>query len=823
MVSAPLTEADKACFHCGQPVPPQTHWITPVAGVEQSFCCQGCQAVAQAIVEAGLADFYQYRDQPSPTAAAIVPAQLRQWQVYDHPAVQKKFVYQAGTPELPVAQVALILEGITCAACVWLNEKHLMQLPGVLEVRINYTTHRAHIQWNPAQLQLSAILDAIERLGYHAHPYDPHSQQKHFEETRKQYLLRMAVSGFLGMQVMMISVALYEGAWSGIEARFLSLFHWMNLILTLPVLFYAAAPFFKTAWRDLQQYRMSMEVPIALGLVLAFIGSVWATLTGVGEVYYDSVVMFVFFLLTGRYFELMARQRGSETLERLARSTPAVANQWVMTEHGEAQEQQVLVAELVPGDQVLIRPGEAVPVDGIVIEGQSSVSEALLTGESIPVLKKTGDRLVGGSINRESPLRARVTQVGEQTILAGILRLLNRAQTEKPAIMQLADRIAGYWVLLIVGLAGCVAVYWWWVEPVRWLPVTFAVLAVTCPCALSLATPAALSATTATMSSLGVIITKGQVLETLAQVTDVIFDKTGTLTQGRLSIAQSYCWGAQSIAEYIAIAQALEAQSEHPIAQAFRDYTGVVGRSRTATAVQNEPGAGLAGWIEGQYYCLGTLAFIQAQLPQINDIKVPVGGGEDYAVYLADGQQLLAGFCLSDPLREDAQATIQQLQAAGVTVHLLSGDHAPAVAALAQAVGIAHYASRLSPADKLLLLQRLQQQGAIVMMVGDGVNDAPVLAAAQVSVALNSGADLAKLSADMVLLGRHLQPLYQSFLLAKRCQRIIRQNLAWAAGYNLAAVPAAAVGWVPPWLATIGMSFSSLGVVLNALRLTRFS
>lgn len=800
------------CFHCGQPVPPTLHLTTSIEGQDQPMCCYGCQAVSQAIVEAGLQDFYRYRDALSPTAKVMVPAQLQQWQVYDHPQIRQQFV-QPETED--IATASLILEGITCAACIWLNEKHLLSLPGVLSAHLNYTTHRAQIRWDERQIQLSAILQAIESLGYRAHPYDPKTQQRLFAATRKQYLLRMAVAGFLGMQVMMTSVALYQGAWSGIESEFRQLFQWLNFGFSLPVLLYSAYPFFKTAWHDFTQRRISMDVPVSLGIAIAFMGSVWATVTGVGEVYYDSVVMFVFFLLTGRYFELMARQRGNETLEALALSTPALATRLTITAAGETDEAIVPVVELRVGDRVLIRPGETIPADGEVVDGSSSVNEALLTGEHAPILKLVGARLVGGSVNIESPLQMRVMQIGDDTLLASILRLLERAQTEKPAIMQLTDKIAAYFVGFILILAALVASYWAMVDPTQWLPILFAVLVVTCPCALSLATPAAISAAMAALSAVGVIATRGHVLETLAQTTDLVFDKTGTLTQGQLQMTAMQSFIDKPVADCLALAKALEQSSEHPIAQAFKRCPGP--SPWVAEQVTNEPGAGLSGWIAGQCYYLGTAEFIQRQ---VSALEITPALGE-WSVYLANQDTLLAGFNWEDALREDALLTIQQLQAAGYGVHLLSGDHPQAVAKLAQQLGINHYAARLKPADKLVALQQLQQRGAVVMMVGDGVNDAPVLAAAQVSVAMSSGADLAKVSADMLLLGAHLQPLCRALQIAKKCQWVIRQNLFWAAAYNIAAVPAAALGWVPPWLATIGMSLSSLGVVLNALRLTR--
>lgn len=810
---AATTPSPTTCFHCGLPVPRGVDHQVVIKGVPRAMCCLGCTAVAHAIVAAGLDDFYSHRTATAPTARELVPEVLRQLELYDHPDIQKSFVR---TTNGHMREASLILEGITCAACVWLNERHLAALPGVLEVSANYATHRARIQWDDTRIKLSEILQAVTRIGYIAHPYDPNRQQDILARERKQQLRRLGLAGVLGMQVMVLAEALYAGDYFGIEASFRGLFNWLSLGLTLPVLLYSAQPFFRAAWRDLRQHQAGMDVPVSLGISVAFAGSVWNTVQGSGAVYYDSVVMFVFFLLTARYFELIARVRATEAQENLVRMVPAMATR--ITAQGD---DIVPVAELQPGDRVRVRPGESLPADGHVLEGHSSVDEALLTGESTPIVKTVGDAVIGGSVNIEGPLIMRVQHTGADTVLSAVLRLLDRAQSEKPRLTQLADRAASWFVGSVLLLAVGVALYWLNAEPARWLPITLSVLVVTCPCALSLATPAALTAATGRLTRLGLLTTRGHALETLARATHVIFDKTGTLTSGRLRLVRAHCFATHSTDDCLRIAAALEAHSEHPIAQALRAAAGSFDSS-AATEVVNTPGAGILGRVEKVFWYLGTDAFIvthtglHADATTLDELR---RDGHS-VVLLANDEHIAAALQLADTLRPGAQALVKALQDDGKTVMLMSGDHAQAVQPIAATLGIAAPRWQQTPADKLAAVQSLQRDGAVVAMVGDGVNDAPVLAAAQVSIAMGGGTAIAAASADMLLLSDHLEHLVDGLRIAHKTLRIIRENLIWAVAYNLIALPAAALGWVAPWMAAIGMSASSLLVVLNALRLT---
>ena len=776
------------------------------------MCCHGCEAVAEAIVAAGLTDFYRHRTAPSRRAEDLIPEQLRGLELYDRPDLQKSFVRAEGEH---VREAALILEGIVCAACVWLNERHVNRLPGVLEFRVNYSTHRARLRWDEQHIRLSDILAAIAAIGYVAHPFDPNRQEALQKRERSVALRRLAVAGLGSMQVMMLAVGLYVGDYQGMEDWIREFLRWICLILAVPVVTYSAQSFYQGAWRDLRRRQLGMDVPVALAILAAFLASVWHTWKGSGEIYYDSVTMFVFFLLTGRFLEMTARHRAAQISEALVRMLPATA-----TRLNAANEEEIVpIAELAPGDRVLVRPGETLPADGRIIEGASSVDESLLTGESLPLPRQVGEALIGGAVNVDSPLVMRVEKVGADTVLSAISRLLDRAQSEKPRLALLADRIAGGFVAALLIVAAVVLAAWWSLSDFDTaFRITLSVLVVTCPCALSLATPTAIVAATGALTRIGLLTTRGHALETLARATHVIFDKTGTLTFGRPQVAAVETVGGLEARRGLALAAALERGSEHPVGRALAEAAGEM--IPLATDVHNTPGSGIEGWIEGRRYRVGRPEFVAALSQSAVSGRDDLDAASTW-VALGDETGLLAWFQLTDTLRPGAAAAVKALQARGLTVELLSGDRPDAVAHIAREVGIATATGGLSPQDKLDRLRELQRQGAVAAMVGDGVNDAPVLAAAQVSLAMGSGTQLAHATADMILLSEKLECLVNGVDMARRTLTIMRENFAWAIGYNLIALPLAAGGWLTPWMSAIGMSGSSLLVVLNALRLRR--
>ena len=794
------------CFHCGLPVPPGSVYSVEIDGAVRPMCCPGCQAVAQAIVANGLTDFYRYRTE-STRRAELVPEALRELELYDRAELQRTFVRELQGDQ---REASLILEGIVCAACVWLNERHVSALPGVKEFRVNYATHRARLVWDDARIHLSDVLTAIADIGYVAHPFDPGRQEQLYKRERAAALRRLAVAGLGAMQIMMLAIAMYAGDYSGMDDDLRQFMRWISLVIATPVLLYAARPFFASAWRDLRRRTLGMDVPVALAVGAAYGASVWATVSGTGAVYFDSASMFTFFLLTARFLEMGARHRAGQAAEELVRLLPATATRLC----GDRSE-VVAAAELRPGDRVLVRPGETVPADGAVVEGRSAVDESLLTGESMARTRVPGDAVVGGTVNIESPLHVTVERVGQDTVLSSIVRLLDRAQTEKPRIALLADRVAAWFVLALLVLAAAVYGYWWLYRPEDAFWVMLSVLVVTCPCALSLATPAALTAATGSLTRKGLLTTRGHALETLARATHMVFDKTGTLTDGRLRLVAVESLGRLGRENLLRLAAAVEQGSEHPLAIALRDEAPGTAAAEALSAV---PGMGVEGVLGNRRYRVGKPEYVAA-----------LGGGstslppeDDTVTWVAVGDETgaLGWLGLADRLRPEAYETVGALRKLGLELVLLSGDAPVVVQRVAAELGISAAYGGLLPEDKLRHLRGLQDSGAVVAMVGDGVNDAPVLAGAQVSLAMGGGTQLARASADMVLLSERLLQIADGVATARRALRVIRQNLGWAILYNAVAVPLAALGWVAPWMAALGMSFSSLVVVVNALRLT---
>ena len=798
----------KVCFHCGQPVPVGFDYPIQTRQQPEPACCRGCQAVAQTIIDSGQEAYYAHRT-ALPATPTDAQSELEKLGLFDLPEIQQSFVRIE--PE-NIREAALILENIVCAACVWLNERHLMQLPGVVSADINYATRRARVRWDASQLKLSDILRSIQEIGYVAHPFDASKQEEIFRKERNNAIKRLAIAGLGMMQVMMYALPTYTADPAEMTPDIVGLMRWASLILTLPVIFYSAWPFFEGAWKDLKRKTLGMDVPVSLGVGSAFIASVWTTFTHQGDVYYDSVNMFIFLLLTGRFLEMNARRRSAQAAEELVKLIPAVANRltnWP-TRHAET----VPAAQLAPGDHVLIKPGEVVPADGILVEGQTSVVEAMLTGESAPRSRQIGELLIGGTLNQQSPVVMCVQKTGENTRLSAIVRLLDRAQSEKPRIGQLADRAASWFVGLLLLLTAIIAAVWFIIDPSKVLWITVSILVITCPCALGLATPAALTAATGRLTNLGLLTTRGHALETLAQITDMVFDKTGTLTLGKLTLLAVEPADNHSHDDVLQLAAALEAASEHPIALAIRKAT--TQPAHNADSPRNYPGQGVEGRINGKLYRLGKPAFSGIPLPAVETYT------QSTRLALTGEGKLIGWLLLGDEIRPDAAAALQTLKSLGIRIHLLSGDNSSAARAVANQLGIDSVQAEALPDDKLTYVKHLQQQGRVVAMVGDGINDAPVLAQAQVSVAMGEGTDVAQAAADMVMLGGRLSALADGVKIARKTRSIIYQNLTWALGYNLIAIPLAALGHVTPWIAGIGMSASSLLVVLNALRLTHF-
>lgn len=710
-----------------------------------------------------------------------------------------------------VGRSQLQLSGMHCAACAGIIERALLAEAGVVEARVNSAAERLQVQWDPARTRVSRLIAAIERAGYGAVPDLAAPARQLREKEHRQALWRLFVASFLMMQVMMLATPIYVAGPGDMEPDLRNLLQWGEWVLSLPVMLFSAGPFFSAAWRQLRSRSLGMDVPVALGLLVTFVASSGAVFDPAGifghEVYFDSLTMFITFLLGGRYLELRARHKVARSLELAGDRLPEL----VQRLQPDGQFAAVGLSELRVGDRVRVLVGQAFPGDGVVLDGASAADESLLSGESLPVAKGPGDCLVAGSLNLQAPVLMEVQGLGADTRYEAIVRLMRSALTQRPAQLRLADRAAGPFLWGVLLLAAGAAVAWSWIDPSRAVWVAVSVLIVTCPCALSLAAPSAWLAATGLLARRGVLLSRLDLLETLAQVDTVVMDKTGTLTEDRMCLGKT--WPSEPAPSAVAMLRALARQSLHPYAQA-----ALAAFEGPSEAVVNEVverrGQGMEATDgQGRRWRLGAAGWAAPACPALPSAQLLLS---------CDGVACLA-LQFEETLRPDAVDAVKSLQALGLQVELLSGDRPERVAAVAQSAGILHATGGASPEGKLARVEALQAQGHRVLMLGDGINDAPVLARADASIAMGQGALIARTQADAVLLSGRLSELARMRALAWRTRRVIRQNLAWSALYNAACIPLALLGWLPPWAAGIGMASSSLLVILNALRLARES
>ena len=758
----------ESCFHCGEPAGAPARRAL-VLGSERVFCCAGCEAVACTIAGAGLGGYYQTRTAPASRPSTPIAEPAR----------------EIAFPGDERGEAALVLGGVRCAACLWLIEERLRRLPGVTRADVNYATQRAHVAWDPGRTRLAKIIGALRGIGYGAFPYDPSRAAAQEQREQRAALWRLFVAAFGAMQAMMYAFPAYVGDGT-LSADAAQLMRWAGLLLTAPVILISCRPFFSGALRELRLRRIGLDTPIALGLAAAYAASAWATVSGTGEVYFDSICMLAFLLLGARYLENAARRRAARALDPLLGVSPG----------------------RVPsvGAVVDVAPGQKIPADGLVLEGLSSADESLLTGESRPVRKARGDELIAGSINLEQPLSMRVTRAGEDTRAAAIARLAERGAASRPHLVEAAERVARHltWIVLVLAAAAGISA----ADP--WIAV--AVLVVACPCALALAAPVVLARASGALFARGILLTRAAALGPLDRLTDIVFDKTGTLTHGTPQVTRTLPLSSLDADACVALAGSLERASRHPLARAFP-----AGGGEPLEAPLNFPGEGVEARVAGRRVRIGTEAFCQALcvLPPAGPAHPNFDGAH---VFLADERGWLAAFELADEPRPEAAAIVERLKLGGLAVHLASGDRREIGQSVARALWIENCTGAMTPQDKYAYVEALQKRGRVVAMVGDGLNDAPVLARADVSFAMGGGADAAQLRADFVLLGDSLQGILHARRIAARAMRLIRQNIAWALGYNVLALPLAAAGMIGPWQAALAMGASSLAVLLNAMR-----
>ena len=715
-----------------------------------------------------------------------------------------------GVPAL--AESSLRIGGMHCAACACAIEQALRRVAGVDEVRVSAAAQCATVRWNPELTRPSALVDAIERAGYSAVPDTAAAAREVRRGESRDAIWRLFVAVLCSMQVMMLAAPAYVSGSGGLEPDLKRLLDWGSWLLALPVMLFAARPFFSGAWRSVRSRRIGMDVPVALGLLVAFVASSGAAFDPGGvfghEVYFDSLTMFVSFLLGARYLEMRARHRAESSLEQSIGRLPDAA----CRENADGSVSTISALRLQPGDIVRVPVGQAFAADGVLMRGQTRADEALLSGESLPVDKAPGDPVVAGSINVGAPVAMRVERVGADTRYEAIVALMRSARTERPAAVAAADRWAAPFLWAVLALAAVAGAGWSVLDPSRAVWVVVSVLIVTCPCALSLAAPSALLVSATTMARHGVLLRRIDAIEGLARMQTLFVDKTGTLTdaQARGAVRMIRVDGATDDGGQVLreVAASLAEWSSHPLAKALAQQ---VGPSRVWSELREVPGQGMRGRAsDGTVWLLGR-----------SPVAAAANDSDEAETWLSRDGQPVACFRVVESVRPDVAAALNALRRDGVRLVLLSGDAPGRVERVARLLGVADCRGGLTPHDKLLAVREAQARGESVAMIGDGINDAPVLAQADTSLAMGEGAQIARAQADGVLVSGALRDVVRARALAKRTLRVVRQNFVWAAGYNAACIPLALLGWLPPWAAGLGMATSSLVVVFNSLRLAR--
>lgn len=788
------------CSHCGLPAP------APASGSELSFCCPGCRAAFHLMHDMGLSDYYALRDRmgDADTAQPVGEVSTGAYAHLDDEAYLEAHGYAPGSIDFYVT-------GLHCAACVWVIDRLPQVLPGVDSARVNYGTGRLRLDWDPGAVKLSRIAEFLHQLGYPVHVLDREAEEARQAERRRE-LVRLAVAGASAGNVMLVSFALYAGAFTGMEALYERFFEVASLVLVLPSVTYAAWPFYRAAWSGLRMRRLHMDLPVSLGLLAGFLASLWATVQGVGEVYFDSVATLVFLLLLGRFVQQRGQDwaiSGSALLHLLVPSTAEkrVGETWL----------HVSSASLQPGDEIRVRPDERIPADGEVLEGRSSVDESTLTGESRPIAVEPGGSLWAGTTNLSAPIRLRVEAAGRRTRIGSLVDQIEQAGEARAPVVEMADRIAGWFVAAVLTLAVVGGLAWSYVDPTRVFDVVVALLVVSCPCALGLATPIALTVARGRAARRGILLRSTAPIERLAAARHVVLDKTGTLTQGQMEVTEvEWLRGPEAVEpdELRRLVRAVERDARHPVARALRDWAGE-GSVLEADAVVERPGLGIEGDVEGRVLRIGSLGFLGGDSPDPALTAAAdrvLRAGHSPVVVELDGRAVtLLG--IGDRPRLDAPGALARLRDLGLSLRLFSGDHDRVVQGVAAELGIADARGEMSPDDKARALGGLD----LAVMVGDGVNDAPALRAAEVGVAVGGGAEAAMRVADVYLERQGMSAVAELFEGSRRAMGVVRRNITFSLVYNVLFASLALSGLITPLAAAILMPISSLTVLLMSV------
>ncbi|CAK0761852.1 P-type Cu2+ transporter [Gammaproteobacteria bacterium] len=798
-------DSPEACFHCGLPLSKYSTFQSTIAGESKKFCCLGCQSVCIAIHEAGLARFYQ---QTHNTPLAPPPPVPEEISLYDLDDVQRKFVRHLGTER----EISLLVEGIHCPACIWLIENALDPMPGVLSANVNLSGKRLKLRWDNTKIQLSTILQKLGKIGYAALPFDPELSEGQLYRQNRTLLYRIGFAGFSAMNLMWISIALYSGA---SEGEFRTLFYWIGFFLATPTLFYSGYPFLKGAWQGIRAFYPTMDLPIAIGAISTYLYSSYITFVNdQSGVYFDTVVNFLFVILVGRFLESSSRRKAVASTRRVIDLQPRGAT---ILRNG--QEVTVPIEAVQIEEIVLVRPGARIPVDGVILQGNSEVDESLLTGESIPVEKQVGDSVCAGSMNHSGALQIQVRSTLQNTALGRILNLVEEAQSSKAPIQQIADQIVPWFVIVTLLLAAFT--FWWHSGFSVALMASTSVLVVTCPCAFGLSTPMAIAVASGLGARHGILVRTGAVLELLSKVTQIVFDKTGTLTVGQIEVHSVISAVGIEPNEVLRRAAEIEYFSEHPIAKAILKEARELHFRVPVEDFHNFPGRGIRAKTGKEYVTLGNSTWLEQHgvtlEPSLS--KHVTDFGSIGWVRVAVGKQEIGIIGLTDQLRPDAKTLIESLQKDGIQTTIMSGDRQSVVLSIAKALGDIKVYSEMSPEDKARAIEKLQLSKEVVAMVGDGVNDAPALARADVGISLGSGADVSQANADLVLISNELGKIRQAIQLSRATLRIVRQNIGISILYNTLMIPLAMVGLITPLVAAVAMPISSLLVIGNAMRI----
>jgi len=803
------------CFHCGLPVEPTGSFIAKVDNQDREFCCFGCQTVCETIYKAGLQSFY--KKTPSGEYLAPPPILSTELASYDSDEVQSDYVDKLSE----IRSIHLLVDGIHCAACVWLIEHSLVKQQGVVSAEVNLTSKRLHLKWDNRLTPLSSLLQTLGRIGYAAIPFDPDTAEGALARRHRSLLYRMAFAGFAMMNMLWISIALYSGADQG---EFKNWFHWISFLIATPTLLYAGYPFLRNALLGLRRRYLTMDLPIAIGAIATYSYSAFITITGSthGHVFFDTVVNFLFVILVGRYIEAISKREALSATSRLLEFQPKLATLII-----DGTPKTVPIRSVKIDDYVLVKPGERVPVDGILVDGQSAVDESMLTGESLPVVKRVADQVVAGSINGEGAFTVKVQQVLRNTALAKIVALMEEAQASKAPIQYTADKIVPWFVLVTLTLAAITFLYWYQYDFEQALLAATSVLIITCPCAFGMATPMSIAVATGVGAKHGILIKQGAALEYLSKVTHFVFDKTGTLTEGKLRVVAVETCSELSENEILMIAGSVEQHSEHGIAKAILAESN--SRRVTLKPITNflsSAGQGVQATLNHKQILLGTQAWLTELGLVFSDIVLNrVDSLEKQGiscVFVATQSEIVGLIGVADQLRTDALMMVKDLQQQGINITLLSGDKRVVVNAITAELGDIDRQAEVLPKDKADVVRALQKQGAIVAMVGDGVNDAPALIQADVGIALASGTDVSIESSDIVLSHNELNKVSEARRLASRTLKTIKQNIILSISYNIIMVPLAMMGLVNPLMAAVTMPISSLLVIGNAARIKYF-